>query len=59
MVEKYITKAETAGYVTSEQYYKKLIEVENSNIASMEKKRTAMLQATNKAVDTGAVAVYS
>lgn len=59
MVEKYITKAETAGYVTSEQYYKKLIEVENSNIASMEKKRTAMLQAANKAVDTGAVAVYS
>ena len=35
MIEKYITQAETAGYVSSEQYYKKLIEVENSNIATM------------------------
>lgn len=59
LIDNYITKAETAGYLVSARYYEELIKVEQENAAILKDEQSALVASLNSAVNSGAIAVYS
>lgn len=59
LIESYIEKAESQGYMASTVYYKTLQDVEKKNMAQLKKEQAALIDSLNNAVDTGAIKVNS
>lgn len=55
MLDEYISQAEEQGHIVSKSYYQALIDNERSNVDQLVKERTALIQARDEAVASGAI----
>ena len=59
ILNEFIDRSETKGWLVSTEYYKALGENEQKNIAELEKQRDEQIAALNEAVDSGKIEKYS
>ena len=59
ILNEFIDRTETKGWLVSTEYYKALGENEQKNIAELEKQRNEQIAALNEAVDSGKIEKYS
>jgi chromosome segregation ATPase len=59
MLEGYISQAEAAGMIVSEEYYKAMIEQQESNVSQLKDKYSSLLTAFDEAVQNGSIEKYS
>ena len=59
MLEGYISQAEAAGMIVSEEYYRAMIEQQESNVSQLKDKYSSLLSAFDEAVQNGSIEKYS
>lgn len=59
ILNEFIDRSETKGWLVSTEYYKALGKNEQKNIAELEKQRDEQIAALNEAVDSGKIEKYS